>query len=129
MALAAQADVEARLGRALTTPEEDRAPGLLDEASALIEAWFAAGGCTMGSPTPANVVLVVSRMVARVLKVADDEASDATAVTDSAGPFSRTRNYAAGASQGSPWINKNDRLLLRALCGGPSAAFNVATSP
>ncbi|WP_082032130.1 hypothetical protein [Nocardia vulneris] len=128
MALAAQADVEARLGRSLTTEEEGRLPGLLDEASALVEAWFHEGGCTIADPTPSNVTLVVSRMAARVLQVTDQQQPGVDSSSVTAGPFSMSRSYSASSSQGGPWINKTDRSLLRTLCAGSSAAFNVPMS-
>lgn len=128
MPLAAQEDVEARIGRDLTSDEESRLPGLLDEAAAIVEAGWRCGEIPV-SPIPPNVVLVVSRMVGRVFKQGEGDLipPGVDTTTQTAGPYGQTRTYSSGASQGGPWLNKVDRMLLRKVCAsfGSGAAFNV----
>lgn len=123
MALAAVDDVVTRLGRPLTTQEQTRAdPGLLEEASVLVLAylnqdegldeWPVTDPVT---PVPSAVVIVTSRMVARVL---DQDAAvtrpvGAESVTQAMGPFSESYNFGAGSTSGSPWLTLNDKVQLK----------------
>lgn len=118
--LATKADVEQRLGRALDTEEETRVDGLIDEASALVTGW-----CRRAIPDPAPkaVMIVVSRMVARVFdSPAEMVGVESTQV--SAGSFQLSRNYAADSSTGGPWLARADRIMLRPWRGG---VVNVST--
>jgi hypothetical protein len=113
--LATQNDVEARLGRACTSGEVARVPGLLDEASAIVEGYL---GITYTGSVPHAVVLVVSRMVARALTTAVSEG----ATSEAAGPY--TVGYRDGAA--SLWLSKNDKLALRSISGGASSVRFVS---
>lgn len=136
MALATAADVVVRLGRALTTAEEGKVAGLLEEASALVIGHM--GGCdptdtSVEPPTvPAAVAIVVSRMVARVFEqTAAAGVTGSEATTDTTGPFSRTVRFAAGSTSGAPWLTKADKLTLRPFrCDGgfTSLAISAGTT-
>ena len=107
MALAAQADVEARLGRALEVAEAAQVPTLLDDASAVV-----VGHCRQDfepAPYPTAVVGVVAKMAARSLTAAS--AGTPFATQQSAGPFTVSLN--AGASSGDVWMSAADKLALR----------------
>jgi hypothetical protein len=105
MALATQADVEERLGRALSDAEAARVPSLLDDATAVVVGY--AGMDFEPSPYPAAVVGVTAKMVARVLAAGDVTFAD----QQSTGPFSIKFN--ANASSGDVYFTKADRLALR----------------
>lgn len=108
VALASDADVSARLGRALTADDADRIAGLLDEASAAVIAHL---GAIPGAPVPDAVVIVVSRMVARVLSAPAPAgvANDAQTM----GPFGFTRGYTPDATSGGVWLTRQDKAMLR----------------
>lgn len=109
MALATQADVEARLGRALSGSEASKATSLLDDASALV-----VGYCRQDfepAPYPTAVVGVVARIVVRTLSQGDI-APGVESTTEAAGPFSRGFKYAGGSS-GEVWLSATDKLMLR----------------
>ncbi|KRQ20059.1 MULTISPECIES: hypothetical protein [Mycobacteroides] len=125
--LAADADVEARLGRDLTTDEQDRVDDLLEEASDLVIGFLR---CTP-DPVPGAVVRVTARMVARVfgLKYGPGESPDPTVESVNAvmGPFQVNRKIDTDRTDGEPWLSKKDRLKLRPYrCSG--LAGNVPTS-
>lgn len=141
MALATIDDVENRLRQSdkhLATDDTEYTDGLLDEASALVLGYL---GCdptivdtTATPPTttvPEPVVVVTSRMVARVLQqgAAGGAGTDsATGTTDTAGPFSHTRQFGAGTTSGSPWLAAADKVTLSPYrCDGK--AFSVDTAP
>lgn len=135
MALATAADVVARLGRALTTAEEGKVGGLLEEASALVIGYLVCDPTdTSVEPpeVPTAVAIVVSRMVARVLQqTASVEEFGSEATTDSTGPFSTTVRYGAGTTSGAPWLTKVDKLTLRSFrCDGgfTSVAISAGTT-
>ena len=109
VALASPTDVEARIGRALAEDETSAVEGLLDEASAMVEGYL---GREVQAPVPKAVTLVVSRMVARVLESPTDGFA-AESIQQTAGPFSHSVRFAAGASGGSPWMTAGDRMILR----------------
>ncbi|MCZ1070816.1 hypothetical protein [Rhodococcus sp. A5(2022)] len=124
MALATVEDVEARLGRSLTTAETSRVHGLLDEASALVEG----EGYVFPDPQPAAVAIVVSRMVARALRAPEGaEGLESTQV--SAGSFQMTRNFTD--SSGGVWLSKSDLQILRRFkpSGGVSMGLVSERSP
>lgn len=105
MALATQADVEARLERALSDAEVVRLPSLLDDASAVV-----VGYCRTDfepSPYPAAVAGVVAKMAVRSLSRGDAGMVD----QQNAGPFAV--HYSAAASSGDVWLTTADKLALR----------------
>lgn len=104
MALASQADVEARLGRLLTATEATRLPSLLSDASATVEGYCNA---VFTDPYPEAVVGVVAKMVARSLSRAGQEFTTQQA----AGPFSSS--YSPDTATGDMWLTKTDKLALR----------------
>lgn len=106
MILANQNDVEARLGRALTVTEIARLPGLLVEASMMVEGYLSV---VYTDNVPSQVPVVVSRMVARALTTSIPDG----VTSESAGPYQR--GYGAGAS--SLWMSKNDKLILGNISG------------
>jgi len=126
VALATQADVVARLGRPLSEAEQARTdPGLLDEASALVTGYL--GGDPTGTDgVPATVAIVVSRMVARVLS--QDSGDFATAETNTAGPFSQTRQFTPGSTSGAPWLSAADKTMLKPFRVAGDA-FSIDTAP
>lgn len=133
VALATDADVVARLGRPLSTDEEGRVLGLIDEASVIVTAHL---GCDVDAlwPTtgdvPQGVRVVVSRMVARVLAQAEvpGATSGATSSTTGVGPFSRTHQWDAGTTSGAPWLGATDKLSLRPYrCGGGMVAVSLGS--
>ena len=71
--VATTSDVEKRLGRELDEDETLVVDGLLEEAEVLIEGYLG----HIPSPVPRRIVVVASRMVARVLEQPDAEAFDA----------------------------------------------------
>lgn len=113
--LATASDVETRLGRSMSTAESTKAdPGLLEEASVKVLAHMGLAEDYYDSVTiPATVVIVTSRMVARVL-----EQSGAGIVPGvqqqgaTTGPFSSQTTFVAGSSNGSPWLTRSDRADL-----------------
>lgn len=107
--VATPSDVEKRLGRELDEDEALVVDGLLEEAEILIEGYLG----VIPVPVPRRVVVVASRMVARVLQQPDAEAFYAESVQHSAGPFSETKRYSSGASGGSPWLTAADKQALR----------------
>ena len=125
-ALAAPVDVDARLGRPLTTEEQSRVPGLLDEASASASAWMEC----VPDPAPAEVRLVVSRMVARILRAAESGAEQEiglSQVNAGMGPFSVGRTFSGDSTSGSPWLTRDDKRILRRF-GCRGRVKNVGTS-
>lgn len=113
MILATQADVVARLGRALTSDEIARLPGLLEEASAIVEGYM---GVTYDddpdtdNPAPPDVVaVVVSKIVGRAFTTQTVEGPSAL----QAGPFSVTYR-----DNTSLWLSKSEKLMLRNAGGG-----------
>lgn len=111
MALAEISDIEARLGHTLTADELLRAPGLLDEASALVEGYC---GRTFPIPpatdVPSAVVVVVSKLAARGLSTAGDVA-DVSANQYTAGPFQWQQSFAGDGSR--MWIGSAEKLMLK----------------
>lgn len=131
MALATAEDVATRLGRELTTAEAGRVDGLLDEASVLVVGYL---GCdptdtSVEPPTVPNaVVIVVSRMVARVLEqAAAGGTSGSESTTEATGPFSKTVRFSAGSTSGAPWLTKVDKVSLRdARCDGGFSSIGIS---
>ena len=108
MALATKPDVEARLGRTLTAPEEARLPALLDDASAVVIGYC--GQDFNPPPAPTAVVGVVAKMVARVIERAASPVG-ALAESQAAGPYQV--RYSTASATGDVWLTAADRLALR----------------
>jgi hypothetical protein len=108
MVYATITDIESRLGRTLSADEMLRAPGLLQEASALVD-----GYCDMliPDPEPAAVVVVTSKIAARGLTTAQDRAEGVSSEQLVSGPFSRNLSFAGEGS--SMWIGAAEKLMLR----------------
>lgn len=67
-----------------------------------------------GSETvPADVVQVISEMVARSLPVSEDVRTGLTADTETTGPFSTQRQYAAWAVGGSITLSPDERAFAQ----------------
>lgn len=116
MILATQSDVETRLGRDLTDSELERLPGLLEEASAIVEGYLHYAYPYMAIiPTP--VVIVVSRMVARAFTTTVPEG--VTQQSEAAGPYQHSSTFGAGAS--NLWLSRVDKLTLSTVGGGASS--------
>lgn len=108
MALATNADVEARLGRDLTEAEEGRAEALLDDASAIVIGYC--GTDFEPPPYPSAVVGVVAKMVARTLSRGEVTGGE-FAEQQNAGPFGV--RYSSASSAGDMWLTAADKLALR----------------
>lgn len=107
--LADAADVEARLGRTLTTDETARVSGLLEEASVMAGEWMRC----VPDPVPDAVRIVVSRMVARVLDAIATAEPGVTDVQANMGPFMVNRRLSADANSGGVWLTRQDKNTLR----------------
>lgn len=114
------ADVRDRLGSDVEF-DEQRALGLIDEATVLVESYVGA----LPEPTPRAAVVVISRMVARVLMVPQDVPYGASQQQTTAGPFSRSVSFASGSTTGGPWLSAADRLALRPLRGGRGGIYSM----
>lgn len=124
VALASAEDVQARLGRPLTSDETEQVPALLDEASASARAYMRC----IPDPVHSDVALVVSRMVARVLT--RPEPTEVLPHTEqysrAAGPYTGSGTFTEGATSGSPWLTKDDKRILRAHgCRGRAMSFET----
>lgn len=108
MILATQTDVETRLGRDLTDDETDRLPGLLEEASAIVEGYVGVT-YTEDDEIPSSVAVVVSKIVARCLATPTQEGPASL----QAGPFQVTYR-----DNTNLWLSKSDKLMLRNIGGG-----------
>lgn len=129
MALATVFDVETRLGRSLTTAEQTKADGLLPEASALVRAYLG-GDATVEGIVPEDVVIVVSRMVARVIErgATDATSSGAEAVTNQVGPFGQTLRFGSSTVSGGPWLSAGDKTILAAFrVGGGFVGLDISS--
>lgn len=107
-----QPDVEARLGRPLTTEETTRLPALISDAAAEVEGYCRQEfGVPEGTPVPAAVVGVVAKMVARQLIANNETIGGAFVDQQVTGPF--TVHINANASSGDAWLTAADKLALR----------------
>lgn len=108
MALATQADVEARLGRVATEAEEARLPSLLDDASAVVIGYTRKD--FEPAPYPDAVVGVVAKMAARALGRSGSAGGEFTE-QQNAGPFGV--RYSSASSEADVWLTAADKLALR----------------
>lgn len=109
MALAESQDVADRLGRDLTTEEEDRVEGLLDEASVLVSGWLG----TTPDPIPDAVRVVTSRVVARAITNGVAAEPGLESVQATMGVFQVNRGYSTDAASGGVWLTRTDKTVLR----------------
>lgn len=121
--LADAADVAARLGRQLTSDENARVSGLLDEASVMAGEWMRC----VPEPVPDAVRIVVSRMVARVLTTGDSIEPAVTGVQAGMGVFTVNRTFSSDATSGGVWLTRQDKNTLRRH-GCRGRVGNVGTS-
>lgn len=128
MAFAADTDVEAALGRSLTTAEDASVDTLLNEATDLLIGYL---GCDP-DPVPDAVERVCARMVARVFAQASSAGAPvigASQVQQTAGPFSKSTSFSAGTATGAPWLSAADKVALRPhRCGGGFRALPVESA-
>lgn len=123
--------VETRLGRTLTSDEYAKVdPGLLEEASVKVLAYMGyADDYYDAIAIPATVVIVVSRMVARVIEQMSSGVVPGTQQTgQTAGIFSAQTTFLAGSANGSPWLTRSDKSDLDSVSGA-NKAFAVDTAP
>jgi hypothetical protein len=113
VAYASTDDVKARLGRDLTSDEQTRFPGLLEEASAIVDGYLGRHYTGEGG-IPDAVRIVVSRLIARALTTALPEGM--TQQSESAGPYQHSTTYPQGSS--NLWLSRSDKLALRSVGGG-----------
>lgn len=122
MAFATDADIEAALGRTLSSGEDASVGALLEEATDLLIGYL---GCEP-DPVPDAVKRVCARMVARVFAQAASSSAPvvgASQVQQTAGPFSTSSSFASGTSTGAPWLAAADKIALRPhRCGGGFAS-------
>lgn len=125
MAFADTSDVEAALGRDLTSAEEASVDTLLEEATDLLIGYL---GCTP-DPVADAVIRVCARMVARVFAQAASGSAPVPGTTQTqqtAGPFSQSTSFATGSATGSPWLASADKTALKPYrCGGGFKAISV----
>ena len=105
---AAQADVEARLRRDLTSDEASYIDEMLEEASVLVSEHCGRDF----DPVPDAVRLATSRIVARAL-IAPSGNEGTQAFTGQAGPYQQIRTLTRDASSGNVYLNSVDRRYLR----------------
>lgn len=111
MAYAEVSDLEARLGRELTTDEQARAEVLLGDASDMLDALMG----DAAAEKPDLLRMVNCNMVIRVMGVdsADSYGVDSMSIT--AGPYAQTWNY--NAPSADMYLTKSEKLML-GLYGG-----------
>lgn len=118
MILANQGDVETRLGRELTADELALLPGLLEEASLLVEGYlgivYKDPSDPDGVPIPDAVVVVVSRIVARTFTAPSPQLLPEGARSAGSGPYT----VSFGDSRTNLWLSKADKMTLKNVGGG-----------
>lgn len=108
----AQSDVEARLRRTLTTGEVGDLPGVVTEASALVEGYLGVIYAD-DAEVPAAVVVTTSRVAARIFSTAPNALpAGGDSRSQSMGPLSATVHYVADSTSGGPWLTKSDKMML-----------------
>lgn len=106
-----QQDVQARLRRDLTDGEAELLPGVLDEATTLIEGYLAVIYDEDDTVPPA-VIVVTSRVTARMIDDTGALPAQADSLTRGMGPFSATTHLVADSTSGGPWLTKSDKMAL-----------------
>lgn len=108
MALATPQDVEAVLGRPLTSPEQGKVGGQLEAASDLVVGYL--HPCPIPSPTPAAISRVVAEMVAALILRPTTPLPEG-ATTLGAGVYNL--GLAEGATTSGPWLTEKLKVRLR----------------
>jgi hypothetical protein len=111
--LATEDDVVARLGRDLLDSEEERLPGLLEEASLLVEGYLGVT-YTVDDEIPDAVAVVVSRIVARAFTAPNQQLLPEGARSATAGIYS----VSFGGDRTNLWLSKVDKTTLANIGGG-----------
>lgn len=107
-----QQDVEARLRRSLVVPGEvAQLPGEVAEASVLVEGYLRVEYDT-DNPAPTAVIVVTSRVIARMVTDLGGIPAQADSLTRGMGPFSATTHLVADSTSGGPWLTKSDKMAL-----------------
>jgi hypothetical protein len=109
--LATQTDVETRLGREVSDDELVRLPGLLEEASLLVEGYL---GVVYTDVIPDAVTVVVSRVVARAFTAPNQQLLPEGARSASAGVYS----VSFSGDRTNLWLSKADKTTLRNVFSG-----------
>jgi hypothetical protein len=105
--------VEARLRRTLVDPGEvTQLPGEVDEASVLVEGYLRVEYDAELNPAPSAVIVVTSRVVARMVADTGVVPANADSLTRGMGPFSATTHLVADSTSGGPWLTKSDKVAL-----------------
>lgn len=123
MALASSTDVEAALGRSLTSAEANYAASRLEQASDLVVGYLG----RYPDPVPGPVVRVVADMVAAVfnkpsITVADYDATGYSTAREAA----QVHVGVESATTSGPWLTKALRMRLRPWRRG---MFSIRTVP
>lgn len=111
--LATVEDVEKRLDAELDADARTRVEALLEEATVLVEGYLG----TVPDPVPRAVRVVVSRMVAQVIQ-SPDTGFYTENESFTAGPFSKTIQFANGGNGGAPWLSSTAKTTLRRFRSG-----------
>src|SRR5690625_670657 len=126
-----QEDVEKRLRRGLTDGEIEYLDGMIEEAQALVMSYLGCPPEKYADEVPDGIVLVTSRMVARVISEGEMLNPDTFGAIQSgmtAGPMSFQATFPSGSRTGAPWLTKVDKGLLdQYRCSG--RAFAIDTAP
>lgn len=109
--LAADSDVEARLGRELAGAESAAVAGLLTEASVLVVGYLRRDWDALDD-VPEAVRVVVSRMAARALTGASNIPAGTEQFGSSLSVMSHTVKLGADVVIGSPWLSRTDKVSL-----------------
>ncbi len=100
----------------MTSAEVGRLPGLLEEAGALVEGFLNTQFSDPDNLPPSYVSVVVSRVIARVFVTPADGSTPIDGVAQqslTAGRYMMQRTLADGASVGTVWLSKTDKIILR----------------
>lgn len=126
-----QEDVKKRLRRELTDAEIEYLDGMIEEAQALVLGYLGCPPEKYSDDVPGGIVLVTSRMVARVIsegELLQPETFGATQAGITAGPYSQQVTFSAGSRTGAPWLTRPDKTILdQYRCSG--RAFAIDTAP
>jgi hypothetical protein len=111
VALADNADMAARLGRALSTDETAAVAGLITEASVLVVGYLRRDWTALAD-VPEAVRVVVSRMAARALTGASNLPAGAESYGSSLSVMSHTVKLGPDVVTGSVWLSRVDKTTL-----------------
>ena len=111
VALADNADLAARLGRALSTDETAAMAGLITEASVLVVGYLRRDYTALAD-VPEAVRVVVSRMAARALTGASNIPAGAESYGATMATFGHTVKLGPDVVTGSVWLSRVDKTTL-----------------